>query len=338
MDCATVVATVVASRGLKIISNIYRKINSNPARKMNNLHLNSEHPPTPTHDDTVEEASLLLTRGTTAPSFSFGPKTTMVPLRAKIATTACVVLGTLTVLSGGRGSSSSHTRSGGLSADLLRGYDPSYDFCFTDNDTLGKYCWYPTDRFPSWNWEGVTGRGKNDCGPQCIVPVLYDPSQDFCYKDKDNVGKYCWYPTDNFPCGNWKGEGGRGYNDCGPKCTTVYKYDPSQDFCFNVLRTQIILANSAGTNLTGFRGGIGKMSLVKTIMIVVHSVFINGKINKSLTVKQRRQGENNNNSSGSNRATVSPIITILIIILVNHPSFLSIIIVIVVLFSFTLST
>ena len=37
-----------------------------------------------------------------------------------------------------------------------------------------------------------------------------------------NVDKYCWYPTNNIPCGDWKGEGGHGYDNCGPKCKRVY--------------------------------------------------------------------------------------------------------------------
>jgi len=54
---------------------------------------------------------------------------------------------------------------------------------------------------------------------QC--PEGYNPSKDYCFKDNDNAGKYCWYPTDNLPVGNWDGFTGAGYDNCGPKCTTV---------------------------------------------------------------------------------------------------------------------
>ena len=88
---------------------------------------------------------------------------------------------------GGRGSnrhsSSKTASSGGISADLLRGYDPSSDYCFTEIDTDGKYC---------------------------------------------------WYPTDNLPCGNWKGEGGHGYNDCGQKCTKIYEMVMGFIMCVSV--------------------------------------------------------------------------------------------------------
>ena len=141
--------------------------------------------PFQTHDDvTVEEASSLLTRGTTASpapsSCSFGPKKTTVPtMRAKITTTACVFFGTLAVLYYGRGRMSSrYTRSGGFAADLLRGYnpssdsavfDPSMDFCFKDIADENKYCWYEIDRFPSpaGQWKGVSDRGDGDCGDRC---------------------------------------------------------------------------------------------------------------------------------------------------------------------------
>ena len=51
------------------------------------------------------------------------------------------------------------------------------------------------------------------------APGVYDPKQDFCFKDTDNAGKYCWYPEDKSPYGNWVGDGGHGYSDCGLKCT-----------------------------------------------------------------------------------------------------------------------
>ena len=54
---------------------------------------------------------------------------------------------------------------------------------------------------------------------------MYEPSQDYCFRDNDNPDKFCWYPHDYFPCGNWNGftcAGGHGCAQCGPKCTEVY--------------------------------------------------------------------------------------------------------------------
>ena len=69
-------------------------------------------------------------------------------------------------------------------------------------------------------------------GNNPAAPVVYNPKQHYCYTDKDNAGKYCWYLEDKLPYGNWKGEGGHGYNDCGPECL-MPEYDPSRDYCFN---------------------------------------------------------------------------------------------------------
>ena len=54
------------------------------------------------------------------------------------------------------------------------------------------------------------------------APVVYDPSQDFCFADDDNDDKYCWYPDDRLPSGNWYSVTDRGYNDCGSMCTSVH--------------------------------------------------------------------------------------------------------------------
>ena len=69
--------------------------------------------------------------------------------------------------------------------------------------------------------------------------TVYDPSQDFCFKATHvNYDGYCWYPEDGYPTGWWEGHGGRGYNDCGRKCTDfitkkkIHTYDPSRDYCF----------------------------------------------------------------------------------------------------------
>ena len=64
----------------------------------------------------------------------------------------------------------------------------------------------------------------------------YDPRYDYCFMDEDNdkVGVYyCWYHKDSFPVGYWKGVTGAGYDNCGPPCTKVRMYDPSQDLCFS---------------------------------------------------------------------------------------------------------
>ena len=129
-------------------------------------------------------------------------------------------------------------------------YDPKQDYCFMAQYGFGIYCWYPTDDHSSsfGNWKPVTGRALDSCGPQCPAPpptpppptppptpspppsvrwnipsMTYDyvPDQDFCFEDKDNPGKYCWYPLDSFPIGNWGGVGGRGYDQCGQPCTDV---------------------------------------------------------------------------------------------------------------------
>jgi len=97
-------------------------------------------------------------------------------------------------------------------------YDPTKDFCYTDRENHGKYCWYFRDSFPVGNWEGVTGRGYNDCGSKCTKVYTFDPNRDFCFTDNDNPGKYCWFPTNRRPYGNWKRFTGAAYNSCGPKC------------------------------------------------------------------------------------------------------------------------
>ena len=46
-------------------------------------------------------------------------------------------------------------------------YDPRRDYCFTDEDNPGKYCWITGKYLPSGHWKGVTGAGYDDCGPEC---------------------------------------------------------------------------------------------------------------------------------------------------------------------------
>ena len=101
-------------------------------------------------------------------------------------------------------------------------YDPSQDYCFTDKDNVGKYCWSPIDLVPyHGNWEGDGKHGNNNCGPMCTDN--YDPNRDFCFADKDNAGKYCWCdpfdcPKGSCPYGNWKFDGWHGNDNCGSKC------------------------------------------------------------------------------------------------------------------------
>jgi len=209
----------------------------------------------------------------------------MVPtMRATIVTTVCVFLGTLVVLSRGRGGSSSrrHTRSGDLAAELLRtahdtsydcdpsskpcytepadttfgygcgnpaSYDPREDFCFVDEDNPGKYCWFSDEKadplrdhllYPCGNWKEVAlvERGY-DCGRLCTqlmkfnmcLYAVYDPQKDFCFSDQDNPGKYCWCPQYKFPYGNWKLDQCRGFNECGfnnygGMCTDCIQHTP----------------------------------------------------------------------------------------------------------------
>ena len=147
----------------------------------------------PNNDNAEEESSLLtIVTASPDPSLSFGQeggdvpatkkKNGGVPMRLMIATT-CILLGTLAVLYGGR--SSSHTRSGGLAADLLRSqnqapelYAPGgYDKCYRDKDNPGKYCWHDSRfmggcgscwPFPMEQWEiDPNPHGNNNCGQLC---------------------------------------------------------------------------------------------------------------------------------------------------------------------------
>ena len=108
------------------------------------------------HDDNAEEVSplLLTVAGGGVPA---GKKKNGVPTMRAMLVTTCFILGTLAVIYYGRGSSST-TSSGGISAALLQGYnpdgydpdgyDPDSDYCFTDTDTPGNYCWFPNLEFP----------------------------------------------------------------------------------------------------------------------------------------------------------------------------------------------
>ena len=57
---------------------------------------------------------------------------------------------------------------------------------------------------------------------QC-TPEVYDPSQDWCYKQDNVPNTYCWWPTYHFPKGPWSGSNQPDppYADCGTMCTEV---------------------------------------------------------------------------------------------------------------------
>ena len=54
---------------------------------------------------------------------------------------------------------------------------------------------------------------------------LYAPATDFCFKDKDKVGDYCWSTVGYYwlGYGNWEiTEDDHGNNNCGVMCTACY--------------------------------------------------------------------------------------------------------------------
>ena len=115
-------------------------------------------------------------------------------------------------------------------------YQPHNCHCRGYEDHNGCFCRQARDMIS----HSVKGAFVGLCDP-CLPPpptpspttrTVYDPSSDYCFKDHDNVDKYCWYPTKNFPypAGQWGVESGR--DDCGPKCSKVQIYDPDQDNCF----------------------------------------------------------------------------------------------------------
>jgi len=72
----------------------------------------------------------------------------------------------------------------------------------------------------------------NQAAPGVYDPRVYDPKQDFCFKDTDNAGKYCWYPEDKTPFPGypqWKGASGHGYDNCGLLCTSLCDDDDNND-------------------------------------------------------------------------------------------------------------
>ena len=141
------------------------------------------------HDDKADEASsLLLTVAGGGGGVPATKKKHSVPMRAMIAT--FVLLGSLAVIYGGRGSSST-ANSAGISAALLLSqnqaaplYDSNTDYCFKSK-TADQYCWYNTDSFPDGLWKGVGGHVDNNCGPKC-TSVNEDDGID------DDVGDAGW--------------------------------------------------------------------------------------------------------------------------------------------------
>ena len=152
---------------------------------------------TQTHDcDTVEEASSLLTSvtGSPAPSFPFGQ--------------------------GGGGG-------GGVSARKKKNRVPSTRALIVTCLLLGTVAviYYGGSGSSNTNFQRADDTSEALLLRHNQAAPVYDPSQAFCFKDRDNDDKYCWYSTDNFPVGNWEGftcAGGHGCAQCGPKCTSVY--------------------------------------------------------------------------------------------------------------------
>ena len=126
-------------------------------------------------------------------------------------------------------------------------YQPHNCHCRGYEDHNGCFCRQLRDMIE----HSVKGAFVGECDP-CLPPptpspthsptarTAYIPLRDLCFEDKDNYGKYCWYPAGNFPdpifrypFGNWKLSDGRSYYDCGPKCSKVQIYDPDQDDCFS---------------------------------------------------------------------------------------------------------
>ena len=63
-----------------------------------------------------------------------------------------------------------------------------------------------------------------------IFTEEYDPNRHICFVDIDNPGKYCWYPEDTLPYGNWKVDSPHGNNNCGSKCEKTQD-DPEGTEC-----------------------------------------------------------------------------------------------------------
>ena len=144
--------------------------------------------PSPTHDDDndADEASSLLL--TVAGGGGEAPSTKKKHgLPMRAVVATCVLLGTLAV----------------LSSPLRRGSNRHNDTHLTGGIAAALFL-------------------DNN---QAATPV-YDPTQDFCFADTDNPGKYCWYFKDCLPVGNWKGEDGHGSGNCGKQCTERHLHCP----------------------------------------------------------------------------------------------------------------
>ena len=130
--------------------------------------------------------------------------------------------------------------------------DSQTGFCYNKKN-VGEYCWNSQNQCPpkcyNGAWQGMAPKKDGTCGEPCskssaggnqytineqwnsgnyvskvfggfvygTVTSVYNPQFFFCFTDTD--GNYCWYPTNHLPYGDWKGAGGRNYNDCGGKCT-----------------------------------------------------------------------------------------------------------------------
>ena len=70
-------------------------------------------------------------------------------------------------------------------------------------------------------------------GTACVPK--YDPKKDYCFKDNVTPDHYCWWPSDYFPVGDWKGVNApSGANSgCGTLCTKlnyVIGIEPEEEF------------------------------------------------------------------------------------------------------------
>merc|ERR1719162_1785832 len=119
-------------------------------------------------------------------------------MRAVVAT--CVLLGTLTV----------------LSSPLRRGSNRHNDTHLTG---------------------GIAAALFHRMNIQAATPV-YDPTQDFCFADTDNPGKYCWDIKDcsPYPKEQWKGVSGHGFGNCGKQCTK-FNFDSFVETCVELRRS-----------------------------------------------------------------------------------------------------
>ena len=111
-------------------------------------------------------------------------------------------------------------------------------YCFHHN--LGPI--YDSQPCRVMDEECTVGKGMCIPGMRCVgtpgkcvrQPRRYDPNLgDGCFTDNETPDNYCWSVYNiSFPEGNWKGEGGRGSNDCGTRCTKMYNPQYQGEYCF----------------------------------------------------------------------------------------------------------